>query len=183
MLEKIRKYFRKPVGIVAVSFGLFPFFQPKEQPLAFNFDQTINFFAPGKGWPVEKLLKPVELQVYQKYGKPDLFRFLWSPDGSMKMREAVKLKWTRDTMKDIPEYTWVYLKQNQEVVFKGDTIQVQPLTETMQLVVKYGDPEHVREIGSDVVQWTYYSIGKIYTISGDKIVGEKTFPAMGSFHK
>lgn len=187
MLEKLRTFFRthcrKPIGIVAISFGIFPFFQPKQQPYTLNFDQTINFFAPGQKWPIEKLFSPVEKQVYQQYGKPDLFRFVWSRDGSMKMREALTLQWTKDKLEEMPPFNWVYLKRNQEIKFTGNTFEVQPLTETMHLVIKYGDPEHVRDIGSGVVQWTYYSIGKIYTISNDKIVGERSFPAMGSFHK
>jgi hypothetical protein len=183
MLEKLRKLLRQPIGIVAISFGLIPFFGAKEQPYEINFDQTINFFAPGPKWPVEKLLTPVQKQVYQQYGKPDMFRFLWSRTGELKMRETLQLEWTRKKLKEIPPHTWVYLQRNEEVVFTGNSFVTRPLTEAMQIVIKYGDPENVRDIGSGVSQWTFYSVGKIYTISGDKVVGSKDFPAMGSFHK
>lgn len=183
MLEYFRKLFRKPLGIVAISFGLIPFFGAKQQPYVFDFNTTINFIQPGLKWPVEKLLTPVEKQVLAQYGRPDMFRMLWSKDGSMKMRSVVELEWSRKNLKEIPPVTWVYTQRKEEVVFSGNSFHAQPLTEVMQIVIKNGDPENTRDIGNGVSQWTYYSTGKIYTIAGDRVVETKEFPAMGSFHK
>lgn len=183
ILDKLRTVLRRPVGVVAISLGLIPFFGAKTQPYELNFDQTINFFQPGAKWPIERLFSPVEKQVYEQYGRPDLFRFLWSPTGELKMREAVRLEWTRDKLKTMPSHTWVYVQRNEEVVFSGNTVTTRPLTETMHLIIKYGDPENVKQIGNGVTQWTYYSVGKIYTIAADRVVSTQDFPAMGSYHK
>lgn len=182
MLQKIRTAFRKPVGVVAISFGLIPFMGPKQQPYEFNFDQTINFASPGQKWPVVKLLSPVEKQVLQEYGRPDFFRLLWNRDGQIAIRGLVEQEWRNKNMK-LPSLTWVYVQRNEEVVFSGNQVRTQPLTELIQLTLKSGDPENVKDIGNGVTQWTYYSTGKMYTIAGDRIVDTKTFPAMGSFHK
>lgn len=183
MLEKLRKLLRQPVGIIALSFGLIPFMGAKQQPYELNFEQTINFFRPGAKWPVQKLLTPAEKQVLEQYGRPDMFRLLWTNTGELKMREMVQLEWTRNKLKTFPPFTWVYLRRNEEIVFTPNGFQAEPLTEIMHIVIKYGDPENVKDIGNGVSQWTYYSVGKMYTIAGNKVVSTKEFPAMGSFHK
>jgi len=184
MFKKLRKLLRQPLGAVAISFGLFPFMAPKQQPYVVNFERTINFFQPAPKWPVEKLLTPTENQVLQQYGRPDMFRFLWNPNGDLKMRERLQLEWTRDKVKDMPPSTWVYLQRNEEIVFSGNTFKAQPLTEAMQLIIKYGDPENVRDIGGGVQQWTFYSVGKIFNISPSGAATQtREFPPMGSFHK
>jgi hypothetical protein len=182
MFEKFRYKFRKPIGVVAISFGLIPFMGPKQQPYEFNFDQTINFAQPSAKWPVVKLLTPVEKQALEQNGRPDCFRMLWNPDGTIAVRGVVEQEWRSKNMK-LPALTWVYVQRKEELVFSGNQVRVNPLSELALLVLKSGDPENVKDIGNGVTQWTYYSTGKIYTIAGDRIVDTKTFPAMGSFHK
>ncbi len=183
MLKKIQKYFKKPVGVVAISFGLIPFLSPKQQPYVFNFDQTINIYQPGEKWPVEKLLTPVEKQVISQFGKPDCFRILWDSQGKIKVRSALEQEWKSKGPNKLPPASWVYLQRNEEIIFVNNSYRAQPLTETVHLVLKMGDPELVKNISSEVTQWTYYSTGKLFTISDDKVVDTKEFPAMGSFHK
>lgn len=187
MLAKLfRKWMtlvRRPIGVVAISFGLIPFMGPKTQSYTFNWDKTINFIQPGDKWPVEKLLTEQEKQVYQQLGKPDLFRVFWDPRGEIRMRSTIEQEWGKKGPKNFPPLSWVYLQRNQEVVFENGTYKTQPLTELHLIVIKYGDPENVKDIGNGVTQWMYYSVGKQYTIAGDKVVGTKDFPAMGSWHK
>lgn len=183
MLKNLLKYFRQPLGVVAISFGLIPFMSPKQQPFVFNFDYTVNFFQAGEKWPYEKLFTPAEKQVYAQLGKPDCFRMLWDRTGKIKVRSVVEQEWKVKGPKEIPAYTWVYVQRNEEIVFSNNTFYTQPLTDLVTLVMKSGDPENVRDMGNGLTQWTYYSTGKMYTIAGDKIVGTKEFPAMGSFHK
>lgn len=183
MITKLRKIFKKPVGVVAISFGLIPFFSAKQQPYVFNFDQTINIFKPGEKWPIEKLLTTTEKQVITQLGKPDCFRILWDSQGKIKVRSVLEQEWKAKGPKQLPPSSWVYLQRNEEVIFVNGTYRAQPLTDTIQLVIKMGDPELVKNISSDVTQWTYYSTGKIFTISSDKVVETKEFPPMGSFHK
>lgn len=183
MFEKFRKMCRKPVGVVAISFGLIPFMGPKKQPVEFNFDKTINFAQPGEKWPVAKLLSPMEKQVIERYGRPDYFRLMWNGDETIATRGVVEQEWRDKNMK-LPKLSWVYVQRNEELMFVGNEVRTAPLTDVMHLVIKSGDPENVREIADGVTQWTYYSTGNIYTIAGNKtIVDTKTFPAMGTFHK
>lgn len=182
MLQKLGRTFRKPVGVVAISFGLIPFLGPKKQPYKFNFEKTINFAQPGAKWPVVKLLSPVEKQVLEQYGRPDHFRLLWNSDGSIAIRGIVEQEWRNKNMK-LPDLTWVYVHRNEEVIFAGNQVRTSPLSELSQLVLKSGDPENVRDIGNGVIQWTYYSTGKMYFIAGDRVVDTKTFPAMGSYNR
>ncbi len=183
MLNKLSPFLRKPVGVIAVSFGLFPFSAPKQQPVVFNFDQTINLFQPGPKWPVEKLLKPAEKQVYEQYGKPDYFRILWNSTGEIKVRSILEQEWKSTGPKNLPPSSWVYLQRNEEIIFVNDSFRTQPLTAAVQLIVKMGDPELVKDMGSGMAQWTYYSTGKMYTVSEGKVAETRSFPPMGSYHK
>lgn len=183
MLNKLRKYFRKPIGVVAISFGIFPFFSPKQQSYVFNFDQTINIFQPGEKWPIEKLLTPEEKNVLAQLGKPDCFRILWDSEGKIKVRSILEQEWKTKGPNKLPPASWVYLQRNEEIIFVNNSYRAQPLSDTVQLVIKMGDPELVKTISPDVTQWTYYSTGKIFTISDNKVVETRDFPPMGSFHK
>lgn len=177
------KYARKPIGIVALSFGLIPFMGPKQQSFAFNWAKTINFIQPGEKWPVEKFLTEQEKQVYQQLGKPDMFRVFWDTRGEIRVRETVEQEWGKKGPKSFPPLSWVYLQRNEEVIFANGSYFTQPLSETTLLVVKYGDPENVKDIGNGVTQWMYYGVGKQFVISGNKVISTKDFPAMGSWHK
>lgn len=183
MFQNALKQFRQPIGVVTISLGLLPFFGPKVQSFSFNWDRTINFIQPGDKWPVEKFLSDSEKQVYQQLGRPDYFHIMWSPTGEMKMRSVIEQEWGKKGPKNMPPLSWVYMRRNEEVIFANGSYYTQPLNELEQLVLKYGDPENVKDIGNGLVEWTYYSVGKMYTIAKDRVVGTKDFPPMGSFHK
>lgn len=183
MLNNLLKYFRRPIGVVTISLGLLPFTGPKKQPLVFNFDQTVNIFRPGEKWPVDKLLSAPEKQVYAQLGRPDCFRLLWDREGNVKVRSVIEQEWKGKDLKNLPPYSWVYLQRNEEIIFSGNSFYSQPLNDLVQVVIKSGDPENVRDMGNGLTQWTYYSTGKMYTISGNNIVATKDFPPMGTFHK
>ncbi len=170
------------VALPAAALAL-PFFGPKEQPFIFNFDFTINFFQPDVKWPVEKLLKPAEKEVYEKLGRPDAFRILYDSEGNIKIRQSLELEYKAKAPKTIPNYTWVYMQRNEEIVFSGNGYYTQPLTDPIRLILKYGDPENNKQLPDGLVEWTYYSTGKIYRIYQNKVISTKEFPPMGSFHK
>jgi len=183
IIDLLLARYRNPLGVVAVSFGLIPFMAPKEQPYVYNFRHTVNIFEPGPKWPVEKLFTPVEKQVYDQFGKPDCFRLFYDSKGEIKVRSVLQQEWKGKDLKSLPPFSWVYLQRGEEIVFTNNSFKPQPLSDVVKVVISSGDPESVKDIGNGLITWTYYSTGKIYTISGDKIVATKDFPPMGSFHK
>lgn len=189
MLMTLKKRFRLQAILLTLVLVLpamtqaLPFFGPKEQPFIFNFDFTINFFQPDPKWPVEKLLKPAEKEVLEKLGRPDAFRILYDPEGNIKIRRSLELEYKAKKPKEIPNYSWVYMQRNEEIIFSGNGYYSKPLTDAIRLVLKYGDPENTKQLPDEMVEWTYYSTGKIYRIYKDKVIDVKEFPAMGSFHK
>lgn len=181
MLNKLSRFMRTRMAIVAVSFGLIPFLGgSKKQSFTFNFKHTVNFFQPGEKWPNAKLFTPAEKQVYEQWGRPDYFRLLYDASGELKIRTAIEQEWNGRNQNEMPKFTWVYLQRNEEVVFSGNQVKTQPLNELIHLVIKYGDPESVRHIGDGLIEWTYYSKGKIYRIANNRIISVKEFPAMGT---
>lgn len=154
----------------------------KDQDFAFKQDFSINLFYPGPKWPDRKKLKPVERDVYERYGRPAAFRILWPPSGDIRRRSDLEDAFAK-APKIIPPYSWVYPSLGKEIVFRGQAYEELPLTDKVRLVLRYGDPEDVKELSSGVEQWTYYSAGKIYKIRSGRIIEEKEFPAMGRFIK
>ncbi|MCX7626399.1 MAG: hypothetical protein N2Z21_09340 [Candidatus Sumerlaeaceae bacterium] len=154
----------------------------KDQDLVFKPDFSINLFYPGPKWPNVKKLGKVEQDVYQRYGKPQAFRVLWPPNGDIRQRSDLEEAFAKQP-KVIPPYSWVYPQQGIEIVFRGQGYEEQPLSDKVRLVLKYGDPEDVKELSSGIVQWTYYSVGKMIKLRAGRVVEVKEFPPMGRFIK
>lgn len=154
----------------------------KDQDLVFKPDFSINLFYPGPKWPNEKKLTKVERDVYERYGKPQAFRVLWPPNGDIRQRSDLEEAFAKQP-KVMPPYSWVYPQQGIEIVFRGQGYEEQPLSDKVRLVLKYGDPEDVKDLSGGVIQWTYYSAGKMIKLRGGRIVEVKEFPPMGRFIK
>lgn len=154
-----------------------------EQDVVIDPKFSVNVFSPGPKWPNVKKLKPVEREVFEKYGKPDRFRVWWNPTGELRTRFDVEQEFRRAKPKDLPPYSWIYLSSGIEVRLTASGYQEQPVTDQVRLMTQYGDPEDVKELKNGLTQWMYYSVGKLYKFGNGMIVEEKEFPAMGSFHK
>jgi hypothetical protein len=153
-----------------------------DQDFTFKQDFTVNFFYPGPKWPNVKKMTKVEQEVYQRFGRPAAFRILWPPNGDIRLRSELEDAFAKKP-KVMPAYSWVYPALGKEIIFRGDAYEEQPLTDKVRLVLKYGDPEDVKDLSSGVVQWTYYSAGKMIKLRQGRIVEVKEFPAMGRFIK
>lgn len=154
-----------------------------DQDVVLNLDYSINVFKPGPKWPNVKKLPPGQKLAYEKFGRPDCFRVWWSPDGQVKMRDALQKEMKGIKPKNLPPFSFVYLKENKEVVFKGSSYVEQPLPETARIVIENGDPEDVKELYGGVTQWMFYSTGKLYKISRGRVIEQKEFQAMGQYLK
>ena len=154
----------------------------KDQDFVFKQDFSVNVFYPGPKWPNEKKLKPLEREVLQRYGRPAAFRVLWPPAGDIKLRSELEDAYAK-APKILPAYSWVYPRQGKEIIFRGNGYEENPLTDKIRLILRYGDPEDVKDLSNGVVQWTYYSAGKMVKMRDGKIIEEKDFPAMGRFAK
>ena len=155
----------------------------KKEDVVIDEEFSINVFQISPKWPVVDKLPQVEKEVLLKYGKPDCFRAWWTPDGQLRTRQELSKEVKIKKLKSLPAFSWIYTSTGKEVVFRGSTYQEVPLTDQVRTVVKYGDPEDAKEMVNGVVEWTYFSVGKIYRFARGHKISEKDFPPMGSFRK
>jgi len=154
----------------------------KDEGFVFKPEFTVNLFYPGPKWPNQKKLSKAEREVLQRYGRPAAFRILWSPAGEIRMRSELEDASLKQP-KVMPAYSWVYPGLNKEIVFTQGTYQERQLSDKIRLILRYGDPEDVKDLSSGIEQWTYYGVGKMIKLREGHIVEEKQFPAMGRFLK
>lgn len=145
---------------------------------------SVNIFKPGPKWPNEKKMLPVEREVYAKYGKPDGFRAMWTPEGKIMQGIEIseRLKEVRKG-KNLPPFTWMYINAGREIHFAGSGFTEHPINDQLRLVFRYGDPEDVKTQENGIVQWMFYGVGKLYKFYNGRVVEEKEFPAMGAYPK
>ncbi len=154
----------------------------KDQDFVFKPDFSVNLFFPGPKWPNTKKMTKVEKEIYQRYGRPAAFRVLWPPKGDIKLRSDLEDAFAKQP-KVMPAYSWVYPTVGKEIIIQGQAYEERPLTDEVRLILKYGDPEDVKDLSSGVIQWTYFSAGKMLKLRNGRVVEEKEFPAMGRFLK
>jgi hypothetical protein len=181
----MKSFFRLSRNILPILLvlGTIFAFSACDQDVTLDLDKSVNIFHPGPKWPTVKNLTPAQKQIYETMGRPDCFHILYDHSGKIKMRQVLEKELNGKKPKNLPPYSWVYLKDKKEIVFEGNSYVERPLTETLLLVIQYGDPEDVRSLPDGVSQWTWYSAGKMYKIYNDKIIETKEFPAMGTFLK
>lgn len=183
MLTQIPRSRRLPsvtTFLVLFSFLILP---GCDQDVVLNLEHSINIFHPGPKWPNVKKFSPTEREVYQRFGKPDCFRVLYDRKGSIKLRHDLEKELNGKKPKKLPPYTWVYLNRDKEVFFEGQTFVEKPIADTTRIVIDNGDPEDVREVTPGIVQWMFFSTGKLYKISNDRVIEQKEFQAMGRYLK
>lgn len=152
--------------------------------MVFDVDYSVNLARPTEEFPDPKTITPAQQAILSEYGKPDYIRIWWDSEGSyrtwMEFQRAIEKK---DFVEQ--KQSWVYLDKKFEIRFPSQTdFQKVPLTDTLSLIARYGDPEQrtVRQdndLNARVEVWQYYSAGKLFTILDDKIVKEQTFTQMG----
>ena len=153
-----------------------------DQDLVIKPEFSVNVFEPGPKWPNIKKLTPIQKEVYEKFGRPDNFRVMWNKAGQLRRRIDVEKDIAQK--KPLPNYSWVYMRHEKEIVFEGSTFVEKPVNDQLKMLVKYGDPEDVKEMEGNITQWTFYGAGKLYKFnSAGQLVGQQDFTPMGKFQK
>lgn len=184
MLNKFKTSLRSLASVLFISLGML-ILPACDQDLVLNLRHSINIFHAGPKWPNVKKLTPAQQRVYQTMGKPDCFRVYYNSVGEIKIRQILEKELNGKKPDQLPPYSWVYLKDNKEVVFTdNENYTERPLNDAIHLVIKYGDPEDVKFLfNGEITQWTFYSVGKIYNLKNNTIVDTKEFPPMGKYRK
>lgn len=145
---------------------------------------SVNIVTPGPKWPNIKNLTPAQKEIYDKYGKPDAFRLIWNPSGRFMQQSDLAQMLGNKKPSKLPPYTWIYQQRGIQVSFQSSQPAETPVNDQLRLVLKYGDPENVKETAEGIMQWQFYSVGYMYKFSRDgMIIEESKFPAMGKFMK
>ncbi|MCX7717618.1 MAG: hypothetical protein N2111_04340 [Candidatus Sumerlaeaceae bacterium] len=175
---------RRAVRVLSLVLCAFAFAACEKDMFSFDPDFSVNLFRPGKKWPDEKKFTPAEREVYARYGRPDHFRAWWDPSGTVKQRIEIlpRLKEVQKG-KNLPPYSWIYLRQGVEVLFAGHSYEEQPLTDQIRILTRYGDPEDSKTLEGGVTQWMYFGAGKLFKFARGRVIEEREFPAMGNYIK
>lgn len=151
--------------------------------ILFSSDFSVNLAKPSANWPKAKLLSPAEQGLLKEYGRPDFFRLCWSEDCELKSYMDVPLNLL--VKRGYKVISWIYINRGIEVILNGQSnYSVKPLSDKLKVLCQYGDPESRKvemdkDLNCSVEVWQYYSAGKLFKFSGDKIISEQTFPRMG----
>ncbi|HOE97450.1 MAG TPA: hypothetical protein PLS90_04715 [Candidatus Sumerlaeota bacterium] len=137
--------------------------------------------------PANQPLGPAEADVLQRMGKPDFFRLWWREDGSLITSSDLsgRIDQVPETLQ-VMQRSWLYPALEQEVLFlnDGQSYRVQPMSEVIKLVARYGDPSSrtppVLRNGRMYETWQWIEYGlQIEMVDG--LPGKVThFPATGT---
>lgn len=167
-----------------------------------NSDFSVNVVEAPADWPDEKrdwhedpVIAAQQQRVYETYGKPDYFRFLWRRDGGV-VRQADLYDLLYTNRRDPADYMreqsldleWIYLDQGITYRFTRSGPEQEPLTDALRVITDLGDPEemkeHVEPDGTEALTYQYYSRGVIYYFrDGEKIREERHAPVSGWNHR
>jgi len=181
MKMKITK--KNLTALLAIAAALL-FLASCEDDLKIDPKFSVNVVTPGPKWPNKDKLTPAQKEIFEKYGKPDAFRLIWNTSGRYMLQSDLAQMLGNKKPSKLPPYTWIYQQRGIEVSFQGPSPVETPINDQLRLVLKYGDPESVKETEGGITQWQFYSVGYMYKFSKDgRIIQETTFPAMGKFFK
>jgi hypothetical protein len=152
--------------------------------MALNVDQkfSVNLVCPAALWPRLDRLKPAEIEAYQKHGKPDYFRILYSPHGEIATSREAGPVIRAKKLADLPR-SWVYEAKKIEVQFVSPAKFVEvPLSDQLKILCLRGDPqERDHQSKNDMVRemWTYFDVGEKYFFLDGRLVEKQVFTGVG----
>ncbi len=163
-----------------------------------NSDFSINVVeAPGdwpdeeRDWHADPVIAAQQQRVYEAYGKPDYFRFLWRRDGQVvrqgdlfDMISAQRVDPAKFIAERNPDMEWVYLDRGITYRFTRSGPQQAPLPDNIRVICEEGDPQEIKENpgadGARMLTYQYYNTGMIYYFrDGEKIREERQPPMPG----
>ena len=152
--------------------------------LALNMDAkfSVNLVRPAVTWPRLDRLTPAELEVYDKYGKPDYFRLWYNPHGEISTSREAGPAIRRKLLGELPR-SWVYEEKKIEVQFRSPAkFEEVPFSDRMTVLCLRGDPDD-RDVQTKeniiLESWTYYDVGEKYVFVGDRQVEKQVFKGVG----
>lgn len=138
---------------------------------------SMNIVKTPYWFPDEEQLFPVEKDVLDRYGKPNFIRRWWRDDGSFITSSDLSGKDKEKVLEDMAHQktSYVYLAMKKEVVFSADhrSQHEQPISDTLDLICKYGDPERNRPViidGRKRETWKWIDYGKMAILEDNKLV-------------
>ncbi len=145
----------------------------------------------ARDWHADPVIAAQQQRVYETYGTPEYFRFLWRGDGEV-VRQGdlfdMLARHRKDPAKFIaernPDMEWVYLDHGVTYRFTRSGPQRADLSDPIRIICQYGDPQEVKEHsgpdGARMLSYQYYNIGRIfYFRDGEKIREERQPPMSG----
>ena len=167
-----------------------------------NSDFSVNVVPAPPDWPDERrdwhpdpVISAQQQRVFETYGKPDYFRFLWRRDGRIvRQADLYDLLYTHrrdpeDYMKEQNlDLEWVYLEHGITYRFTPSGPQQGEVSDALRVITDLGDPEEMKENvdrdGVEELTYQYYSRGVIYYFrDGTKIREERHAPVSGWNHR
>jgi hypothetical protein len=140
--------------------------------LQFGFDPrfSVNLMTPSNQWPDMKKMTPAEIEVYEKYGKPDFFRLLYSKRGELATHWEANPLIRAKKVNGLPK-TWIYEDAGIEVRFRSPAkFEEIKLDDRMKTLLAHGDPSEISPLQSkDLAReaWTYWDTGEKYFFRED----------------
>jgi hypothetical protein len=146
-------------------------------------DHSANLLRLSPEWPgtkPEKILTPAQIEVYEELGRPDAMRLLFNRRGDIYRRDdAFHEFYIRGDDYETIDRAWIYRSRDLEVRFAGGTVDRRPLTDKLNTLLDYGDPNEAKRLNETREKWFYYNVGRIFTFDDDKLVQEENIPRTG----
>ncbi len=176
MIFKHLKYHFPILFVLVLAFVLSGCREVK--PFIWEPDFSINVAEVNFEWPqIKEDLNPAELEVYERYGRPDFVHLIWSRRNHIVRRDEGKRIMFRSGKKvqDVKR-GWIYLKNDREVVFKSPAhYEIMPLNDKLRVIADEGDPPpswikmESDILGKRTEKWHYVDRGVVYTFVNDEL--------------
>jgi hypothetical protein len=148
------------------------------KPFTWEPDFSINVAEVNFEWPETKEdLNPAELEVYERYGRPDFVHFIWSRrDHVVRRDEGLRIMSRSGQKVQDVKRGWIFLKDDREVVFKSPAhYELMPLNDKLRVIVDEGDPppswikQIPNKMNKRIEKWQYVDRGIVYTFVDDEL--------------
>jgi len=156
---------------------------PKKMSFSLDTKFSVNLVRPSPTWPKLEKLSLAQLEVYEKYGRPDYFRIWYNPRGEIvTAREAGPIIRAK-RLGELPR-SWVYENKKIEVRFTSPSkYEELPLSDQLKVLCLRGDPQErdVQTLKGGIVResWTYFDVGEKYFFIDGHISKKQVFKGVG----
>lgn len=164
---------------------------PEKKALALKTNFSVNVMPTPSFWPRDRdwdenpEVRGVQEAAWREHGTPD---YLWwvhtvnrEPIHRAQLEEGRLIPGRRSSIL----IDWVYLEDEKILSFSGPKVTEHRLTDKIETMCLYGDPNEVRQhqdaVGVKREIWLYYNHGKQVTFIDGQIETTKDFSAMPAY--